>query len=61
VELYDCDGSVGAALGAGIGAGIYSEKEAFQGRKPLLLIAPGDSAEYDELYMKWKEVLEKNA
>lgn len=30
VELYNNDGSVGAALGAGIGAGIYSSpKEAF--------------------------------
>jgi xylulokinase len=58
VELYDCDGSVGAALGAGIGAGIFSgEKEAFQGRKPLLWVGPGDSAEYDELYGRWKAVL----
>ena len=24
VELYNCDGSVGAAVGAGIGAGVYS-------------------------------------
>ncbi len=27
VELYDCDGSVGAALGAGIGAGYISSRQ----------------------------------
>ncbi len=32
VELYNSDGSIGAALGAGIGAGIYHDvKEAFAG------------------------------
>jgi xylulokinase len=61
VELYDCDGSVGAALGAGIGAGIFSEeKDAFKDRKPLLWIAPGDASEYDELYGQWKERLEQH-
>ena len=30
VELYNCDGSVGAAIGAGLGAGIYANtREAF--------------------------------
>src|SRR5450432_2559017 len=61
VELYDCDGSVGAALGAGIGAGIFTgEKEAFRDRKPLLFIGPGDAEEYDELYGRWKERLERH-
>jgi xylulokinase len=60
VELYDCDGSVGAALGAGIGAGIFrSEKEAFAGRKPLTWVAPEKVQEYDGLYGRWKEVLER--
>jgi xylulokinase len=60
VELYDCDGSVGAALGAGIGAGIFpSGKEAFRDRKALQLIRPRNAAEYDELYGRWKEVLER--
>jgi xylulokinase len=60
VELYDCDGSVGAALGAGIGAGIYSgAKEAFYESKPLMWVGPEDAAEYDELYGKWKADLEK--
>lgn len=60
VELYDCDGSIGAALGAGIGAGVFrSEKEAFAGRKPLQYVAPEKAVEYDGLYGRWKEVLEK--
>ncbi|MEI2709073.1 MAG: FGGY family carbohydrate kinase [Chitinophagaceae bacterium] len=34
VELYNCDGSVGAALGAGIGVGIFkTEAEAFNNAK----------------------------
>lgn len=60
VELYDCDGSVGAALGAGIGAGIFrSGKEAFAGRKPLQRVAPDKAGEYDTLYGRWREVLER--
>jgi len=61
VELYDVDGSVGAALGAGIGAGIFrTEKEAFHNKKPLQWIGPEKAALYDELYGKWKEVLQRN-
>jgi len=60
VELYDSDGSVGAALGAGIGAGIFrSGKEAFAGRKPLERVDPGKVSEYEGLYKRWKEVLNK--
>ncbi|OLY93357.1 xylulokinase [Cnuella takakiae] len=59
VELYPCDGSVGAALGAGIGAGIYqNENDAFRNIKPLELIAPGAQQErYEELYQQWKKLL----
>ncbi|HVU58761.1 MAG TPA: FGGY family carbohydrate kinase [Puia sp.] len=58
VELYDNDGSVGAALGAGIGAGIFkSGREAFAGRKPLQRVDPGDTQLYDQLYGRWKETL----
>ena len=60
VELYESDGSVGAALGAGIGAKIFSNaKEAFTKMKPLQLIEPAKADVYDELYMKWKEYLLK--
>lgn len=61
VELYESDGSVGAALGAGIGAKIFSNpKEAFTKMKPLQLVEPTRAKEYDELYKKWKKYLEKD-
>jgi xylulokinase len=60
VELYDCDGSVGAAIGAGLGANIYSdEKEAFVNMKRLQLIEPSNTNKYDELYGEWKYLLEQ--
>ncbi|HVW60713.1 MAG TPA: FGGY family carbohydrate kinase [Puia sp.] len=60
VELYESDGSVGAALGAGIGAGIFkSGKEAFAGRRPLARVDPEKTEVYDQLYRRWKEVLSK--
>ena len=58
VELYNCDGSVGAALGAGIGCGYFrTPGEAFQQREALSMIQPVQTALYDELYEKWKEAL----
>lgn len=60
VELYACDGSVGAALGAGIGAGIYnSEKEAFVNMEKLKVVEPSDTQRYDALYQDWKSLLEE--
>ncbi len=60
VELYDCDGSVGAALGAGIGAGVYEgEKEAFRTMKPLKTIRPEEAGLYNDLYFRWKELLDR--
>lgn len=61
VELYNCDGSVGAALGAGIGAGVYATpKEAFTQFNSLAKVEPGkDTKQYDELYHQWKELLLK--
>jgi xylulokinase len=59
VELYDSDGSVGAALGAGIGAGIFRDaKEAFAGLRPLELIEPTKTVEYDALYGEWRKILQ---
>src|SRR3546814_8456893 len=50
LELYECDGSVGAAIGAGTGAGQYSsQKEAFTKTKRLKLIEPSNHKEYDSL------------
>lgn len=57
IELYDTDGSVGAAKGAGIGAGIYKDnKEAFATLDRLTVIEPdiSSSAQYMEYYEKWK-------
>ncbi|MDB5193659.1 MAG: carbohydrate kinase [Segetibacter sp.] len=59
IELYECDGSVGAALGAGIGVGYYKEaKEAFQNREILSVIAPTQTILYNQLYFSWKQRLE---
>jgi xylulokinase len=59
VELYNCDGSVGAALGAGIGAGVYkTAKEAFTQAKPLTVIEPTKKKEYKAVYEEWKELLD---
>ena len=61
VELYNSDGSVGAALGAGIGVGVFKDgKEAFAGLKPVQLVEPKAAAkEYDELYRRWRDALKK--
>ena len=57
IELYDTDGSVGAAKGAGMGAGIYKNNtEAFASLEKLAVIEPNQSArqEYADAYAKWK-------
>lgn len=58
VELYQSDGSIGAAIGAGIGAKAFAnEQEAFSKMKPLQLIEPTNAAIYNALYEDWKKVL----
>jgi xylulokinase len=60
VELFDSNGSIGAAIGAGLGAAIYaSEKEAFKNLKPLQLIEPTHASTYEALYQEWKQLLNK--
>lgn len=62
VELYNTDGSQGAARGAGIGAGIYKDPEdAFAGLKPVRKIEPDkkSASGYKEAYQKWEDVLQK--
>ncbi len=60
VELYETDGSIGAALGAGVGAGIFSNAtEAFAQRKPMGLIEPSQGHKYEPFYGAWKTLLEK--
>ena len=60
IELYDTDGSVGAAKGAGMGAGIYKDNtEAFSTLKKLQVIEPDVQAaeQYQAAYALWKERL----
>ena len=63
IELYETDGSVGAAKGAGIGCGIYKDNnEAFATLKKLAVIEP-DSQKRDQYlaaYARWKETLAKS-
>jgi xylulokinase len=61
VELYDNDGSVGAALGAGIGAGVFSDaSEAFAGMKAIDIIEPRPTDAYEIAYSRWREKLENH-
>lgn len=60
IELYETDGSVGAAKGAGMGCGIYKDhNEAFATLKKLAVIEPDEKrrAEYLQAYSLWKETL----
>ena len=61
IELYNTDGSVGAARGAGVGSGYYkSFGEAFSNLTKLETIEPDNSKkqEYETAYRNWKKVLE---
>lgn len=60
IELYETDGSVGAAKGAGIGCGIYKDHdEAFATLKKLAVVEPDDRYRnaYLDAYALWKETL----
>ncbi|MBO9618350.1 MAG: carbohydrate kinase [Niabella sp.] len=60
VELYNCDGSVGAAIGAGVGAGYFkTPDEAFRKRVAIDVIQPNQRNLYDPLYDRWRILLEK--
>lgn len=61
VELYQNDGSVGAALGAGIGVKAFkSEEEAFTNSKKLQVIEPKAIDQYEPAYQEWKVLLEQH-
>lgn len=61
VELYESDGSVGAALGAGIGVGFFKRSsEAFHKREVLDTIIPDKADLYNELYQRWKAILDQH-
>jgi xylulokinase len=60
IELYDTDGSVGAAKGAGLGAGIYKTPvEAFASLRKLQLVEPDvkQRDNYRDAYERWKSCL----
>lgn len=63
IELYDTDGSVGAARGAGIGAGIYqSPDEAFTNLAHVGSTEPieQNTAQTREAYADWRTKLEQS-
>lgn len=59
IELYETDGSVGAAYGAGIGAGIYKDSDdAFKTLKHIATEQPvADATAYKEAYETWKKFI----
>lgn len=62
VELYNTDGSQGAARGAGIGVGYYrTPADAFAGLKTTRVIEPNKELvhAYREAYSRWRGVLEQ--
>ncbi|MCF0160009.1 MAG: carbohydrate kinase, partial [Bacteroidaceae bacterium] len=63
IELYDTDGSVGAAKGAGMGLGFYKDNnEAFATLEKLQVIHPNETliSQYASAYQRWKEIVERN-
>ncbi len=62
VELYNTDGSQGAARAAGVGAGLYKDfEEAFKGLKVKQRFEPDQKLidQYEEKYQKWLNILNK--
>jgi len=61
IELYDTDGSIGAANGAGIGSGTFgSFEEAFENLNKMMVVEPEEdtTGRYQEAYRDWLEALE---
>ena len=61
IELYDTDGSQGAAIGGGFGAGIFNSlNDALANLKKLNVIEPDHSKteQYESAYAHWKTYLE---
>lgn len=62
VELYNTDGSIGAARAAGVGAGVFKTyAESFSGMKQVKAYEPEREStdRYAIAYSKWKEGLKK--
>jgi xylulokinase len=60
IDLYETDGSLGAARGAGYGAGVYgSLPEAFASLRKVGDVEPVASEAYQSAYAAWKQALEQ--
>ncbi len=60
VELYELDGSSGAAIGAGIGCGAFvSSEDAFSNLSAVKVIHPTSADSYEPVYQNWKKLLLK--
>ncbi|MEX2565020.1 MAG: FGGY family carbohydrate kinase [Cyclobacteriaceae bacterium] len=62
LELYDTDGSQGAARGAGMGSKIYNNaSEAFQGLEKVTVIEPQSDLKeaYKAVFHRWESTLNK--
>jgi len=59
IELYNTDGSQGAARGAGIGAGLFGAKDAFRGLEMTGAIdpQPAEADAYRAAYARWRKAL----
>ncbi len=59
VELYQTDGSIGAAMGAGAGAFSQDDPGSVTGkRSPIKMIRPNAQERYNDLYNQWRSLLE---
>ncbi|HIX54247.1 MAG TPA: FGGY family carbohydrate kinase [Candidatus Sphingobacterium stercoripullorum] len=57
IEIFDTDGSIGAARGAGMGIGVYTNREeAFTSLERIMVVEPDlkNKEQYQEAYNKWK-------
>lgn len=62
IELYNTDGSIGAAVGAALGSGFYnSPKEAFSFLRKIEVVEPDRNHhnQYLEAYRRWVETLQR--
>jgi len=62
VELYNTDGSVGAARGAGLGTGYYKNaRQAFDRMEKLAVLEPAKEKQslYEGFYESWRAALKK--
>jgi xylulokinase len=58
LQLYQTDGSVGAALGAAVGVHFYTSiEEAFANQTSLETIEPTHFQQYNDFYNNWKQQL----